>query len=217
MAITLNKYLNQEHIAAFEKVGVDRLTQGVNIRLNEKIYNVKVMEVTLKNNRKEDVENLGFRIHSDVVLVTECFWNPTKASRQLSANDTGVVEIAPKVIDLLTNGEVLGDESAPTLARDLSAREQVFARKYPDLAPKLRTPDVPSSGWSKNQKASALFVSVLFLSMTAYGVHKVRKGDLSIPTKQDVSKFFSDTKTTLSDYLAQMKQKLRPQGAPVKV
>lgn len=123
----------------------------------------------------------------------------------------------PAAINLLTNGEVLGEESTPTLGRDLSAKEQAFARKYPDLAPKLRTPDVPSSGWSKNQKVSALLVSVLFLSVTAYGVHKARKGDLSVPTKQDISKFFSDTKNTLSDYLAQMKQKLRPQGAPVKV
>ena len=217
MAITLNKYLNQEHIAAFERVGVDRLTQGVNIRLNEKIYNVKIMEVTLKNNRREDVENLGCRIHSDVILANECFWKPTKASKQLSADDTGVVEVAPKILDLLTNGEVLGDESAPTLGRDLSPKEQSFVRRFPDLAPKLRTPDLPSSGWSKNQKVSALLVSVLFLSVAAYGVHKARKGDLSVPTKQDVSKFFSDTKNTLSDYLAQMKQKLRPQGAPVKV
>ncbi len=217
MAITLNKYLNQEHITAFEKVGAQKLTQGVNIKLNEKIYNVKVMEVTLKNNRREDVENLGFRIHSDVVLVTECFWKPTKASRQLSADDTGVVEAAPTILNLLANGEVLGEESTPTLGRELSVKEQAFARKYPDLAPKLRAPDVPSSGWSKNQKVSALLVSVLFLSVAAYGIHKVRKGDLSVPTKQDVSKFFSDTKNTLSDYLAQMKQKLRPQGAPVKV
>ena len=217
MAITLNKYLNQEHIAAFERVGVEKLTQGVNIKLNEKTYNVKVMEVTLKNTRREDVENLGCRIHSDVILAFECFWKPEKASAKKSAEDVDVVEAVPTILDLLANGEVLGDESAPTLTRDLSPKEESFVRKFPDLAPKVRTPDVPSSGWSKNQKASALFVSVLFLSVAAYGVHKVRKGDISIPTRQDVSKFLSDTKNTLSDYLAQMKQKLRPQGAPVKV
>jgi hypothetical protein len=217
MAIVLNKYLNQEHIEAFERVGAQKLTQGVNIKLNEKIYNVKVMEVTLKNNLQEDVESLGFRIHSDVILVCECFWNPKKPSRQLSAGDTGVIEATPTALDLLTTGAVLGDESAPTLGRDLSVKEQAFVRKHPDLAPKLRTPDVPSSGWSKNQRIGALFVSVLFLSATAYSFHKVRKGDLSIPTRQDVSKFFSDTKNTLSDYLAQMRQKMRPQDTPVKV
>ena len=168
MAITLNKYLNQEHIAAFERVGVDRLTQSVNIKLNEKIYNVKIMEVTLKNTRREDVENLGCRIHSDIILATECFWNPTKVSIQLSANDTGVVEVAPKILDLLTNGEVLGDESASTLTRDLSPKEQSFVRKFPELAPKLRAPDLPSSGWSKNERVGALFVSVLFISVAAW-------------------------------------------------
>jgi hypothetical protein len=209
MAITLNKYLNQEHITAFEKVGVEKLTQGVNIKLREKTYNVKVVTATLKNTAKKDVENLVCRIHSDLILTFECFWKPSKDSMKVSADDIDVVEIAPTIFDLLASGEVLGDESAPSLARDLSAREQTIVRKVPDLAPKLREPDLASTGWSKNQKAVALFVSVLFLSLTVYGVQKVRKGDIST--------FLSDTKNTLSDYLAQMKQKLRPQGAPVKV
>ena len=217
MAITLNKYLNQEHIAAFEKVSVDKLTQGVNIKLGEKTYNVKIVTVMLKNKQKKDVENLVCRIHSDLILMFECFWNPVKASLRVSADDTGIAEIAPTILELFANGAVLGDESAPTLARDLSEKEQTIVGKVPDLAPKLREPDLPSTGWSKNQKAVALFVSVLFLSVTVYGVQKVRKGDISIPTRQDVSKFLSDTKNTLSDYLAQIKQKLRPQGAPVKV
>lgn len=217
MAITLNRYLNQEHIAAFEKVGGEKLTQGVNIKLGEKTYNVKIVTVMLKNKQKNDVENLVCRIHSDLILMFDCFWSPAKESVRVSADDTGIAEIAPTILELLANGAVLGDESAPTLARDLSAREQTILRKVPDLAPKLREPDLPSTGWSKNQKAVALFVSVLFLSVTVYGVQKVRKGDISIPTRQDVSKFLSDTKNTLSDYLAQVKQKLRPQGAPVKV
>ena len=140
MSIKLNKYLNEEHIEAFEKVGVDKLTQGVNIELNQKIYNVKVIETTIPNRKSSgSLDNLVCRIHSDFVFAGESFWTPTKPSKQESAADTGISEKAPQILDLLANGTVLGDEMAPTLARNLSAKEERTVRQYPDLAPKLRT------------------------------------------------------------------------------
>ena len=104
-----------------------------------------------------------------------------------------------------------GNVETPVFTGVLSDKVTQIFEKHPELAPGWVKPADQPPGYSRNQKAFALFVSALFLSATAYGVHKVRKGDITLPTRKEIGDFLSKTKSNASDYLSQLRQKWMPQ------
>ena len=86
--------------------------------------------------------------------------------------------------------------------------------KVPEVkTERSEVPEVAAAkGYSREQKAFALFVSVMFLSATAYGANKVRKGNITLPTRKEIGNFLSKTKSSPSEYLSQLRQKWMPQG-----
>jgi len=211
MAITFTNFFGQGTHDRLNALGQDNLTRGVNLVHDGNTYNVKMLETHTEEGAHAI---LIFRAYTaDSVLI----YTKYKSGHNPRLEEE-IIGTKINLFHMIHNGAVIdGDVATPIFAGVLSPEAAQVFGKHPDLAPKVHTPDAPSSGYSRNQKAFALFVSVLALTTVGYGIHKVRKGDISIPTRQDVSKFLSDTKNTLSDYLAQMKQKLRPQDAPIKV
>ncbi|WP_316358236.1 hypothetical protein [Candidatus Neptunichlamydia sp. REUL1] len=110
------------------------------------------------------------------------------------------------LVDLFKKEEEISPPS--TVGEELNEDQQVLVgpfKKEEEISP-------PSTErYSRNQKAFALFVSVLFLSTTAYGANKVRKGDITLPTRKEIGDFLSKTKSNASDYLSQLRQKWMPQ------
>ena len=117
-----------------------------------------------------------------------------------------------QLFHMIHKGAVIdSDVATPVFAGALSAEANQVFEKHPELAPGWVKPADQPPGYSRNQKAFALFVSVLFLSATAYGANKVRKGDITLPTRKEIGDSLSKTKSNASDYLSHLRQKWMPQ------
>jgi len=117
-----------------------------------------------------------------------------------------------QLFKMIHNGAAIdGNVETPVFAGVFSDKAAQVFEKHPELAPGWVKPAEHPPGYSRNQKALALFVSVLALTAVGYGVHKVRKGDITLPTRKEIGDFLSKTKANASDYLSQLRQKWMPQ------
>ena len=212
MTIRLNKFLSQEHIQTFERVGMDKLQAGTNLRLNEKVYNVKVIETTFTNPQSNRTfEVLAIRVHTEQLLAFLVIQGTTRTTKKdpqiFIPDDTGVNETCPNLYELLNQGQQVVAEMGPKLQRALSPKENMDLEHYPALAPTLEEPEAPANApqWSNKQKVFGVVCAALALTAVGYGIRKIRKGDISLPSKQDVS-----------DFLSKWNPKNWQQNAPIK-
>ncbi|QVL56433.1 MAG: hypothetical protein KFB95_04350 [Simkaniaceae bacterium] len=206
MAITFTNFFGQSTHDRLNALGQDNLTQGVNLVHDGNTYNVKMLETQTEEGAHAI---LIFRAYTaDSVLI----YTKYKKDHPSKRVEEEVIGTRIQLFNMIHAGAVIdGDVATPVFAGAFSAKVNQVFEKHPELAPGWVKPADQPPGYSRNQKAFALFVSVLFLSATAYGVHKVRKGDITLPTRKEIGDFLSKTKSNTSDYLSQLRQKWMPQ------
>ena len=202
MAITFTNFFGQGTHDKLNALGQDNLTQGVNLVHDGRTYNVKMLETQTEEGAHAILIFRAYTANSVLIYTKYKKDHPSKRVEE------EVIGTRIQLFHMIHDGAVVDrDVETPVFTGVLSPEAaQVFA-KHPELASGCVTPP----GYSRNQKVFALFVSVLFLSGAAYGVHKVRKGDITLPTRKEIGDFLSKTKSNASDYLSQLRQKWMPQ------
>jgi len=199
MAIELGKYLKNPLLGQVQE-NYDELIQGQGFTHKSKTYLVKMIETSI-----DEKEALVIIARSADRVFGEIFY-ADKTSEFIKT--TSHVDCPPQLRTIITVGKRAEAEEVDYVGEELNTRQQVLV----DLFKKEEEISPPSTeGYSRNQKAFALFVSVLFLSGAAYGANKVRKGDITLPTRKEIGDFLSKTKSNASDYLSQLRQKWMPQ------
>jgi len=199
MAIELGKYLKNPLLGQVQE-NYDELIQGQGFTHKSKTYLVKMIETSI-----DEKEALVIIARSADRVFGEIFY-ADKTSEFIKT--TSHADCPPQLRTIITVGKRAEAEEVDYVGEALNARQQVLV----DLFKKEEEIPPPSTeGYSRNQKVFALFVSVLFLSGAAYGANKVRKGDITLPTRKEIGDFLSKTKSNASDYLSQLRQKWMPQ------
>ena len=225
-----NYFICRKTRDALNTLGQDSLTQGVNLVHEGITYNVKMLATQTEEGNHSI---LIFRAYTKDALLIYTRWKlgfqktpeaqismetisdnlKTKGWGILMKESIGVVrantesESAITLFPMIYDGAVIdGDVETPVFAGTLSAKATEVFKRHPELAP-----DQPPA-YSRKQTAFAFLVSVLALTTVGYGIHKVRKGDITFPTRKEIADFLSKTKANASEYLSQLRQKKPQEG-----
>jgi len=209
MEITFSNYFRTKTAEMLDKLGQDNLTQGCNFVHKGKTYNIKLIEPKTEFGERS---YLLFKVYTTETLLFYRKYGNSSRKPKFNVAHTG-----PEFNLMRTLHEVVEidkDIATPVFAGVFTPKIAQVYKDHPELAPEWTKPprDQPppleeepplpldNQGYSRTQKAFALFVSAVCLSTVAYGIHKVRKGDITLPTRKGIS-----------DYLSQLKEKWMPQ------
>ena len=207
MATDFNAYFSPITTKQLNSFGEDLFNDGVNIQLNKKVYNLKVLETHTPEGASA---SLIFRAYSDQSLLVS-----TRGVKDIGIIGEDIV-LGDKINlfgGLIFQGRVSKTVETPIFQGEASQDYTEFSKEYPTLIPKLSTVDkeeVPLEGtpvgpqhpvpndppddegprWSRKKKVGTLFAAVVLLSAVGYGVNSVRKGTITLPTTQKISDFF---------------------------
>ena len=135
----------------------------------------------------------------------------TKSVKNYGASTKNIKEevVGNKIslFHMIHDGAVIDEDvETPVFTGTLSTKATEVFKRHPELAT-----DQPPA-YSRKQTAFAFLVSVLALTTVGYGIHKVRKGDITFPTRKEIADFLSKTKANASEYLSQLRQKKPQEG-----
>lgn len=159
MAITFTNFFGRSTHDRLNALGQDNLTQGVNLVHDGHTYNVKMLETQTEEGAHAI---LIFRAYTaDSVLIY------TKHKKDYPTEE--VIGTRILLFNMIHDGAVIdGDVATPVFAGALSPKATQIFEKHPELKPGWVKPADQPPGYSRNQKAFALFVAVLFLGSVTF-------------------------------------------------
>jgi hypothetical protein len=199
MAIELGKYLKSPLLDQVQE-NYDELIQGQGFTHKGKTYLVEMIETSV-----DEKDALVIIARSANRVFGEIFYADETSEFIKTISH---VDCPPQLRTIIKVGKRADAEKVDYVGEELNARQQVLLNLFKE---EEELPLPSDEGYSRNQKAFALLVSALFLSVVAYGANKVRKGDITLPTRKEIGDFLSKTKANASDYLSQLRQKWMPQ------